>query len=140
MQVPITLLGLVGSTAFPQASWLRPIVLANSIVGLAYMHLEYKALKQTGFMFLGHSHRTHTYRYNLALNVVSHVIAPIMVIPPTSPTNTWWHSYVACAVCPLLLDLERVYPTANNTLQPYVVAYALVLVVAVHSPLLLSPR
>ena len=53
IQIPVTIIGLVGYYAFPNIKLLRNLVIANSVVGIIYMHAEYKALHDRGSVIVG---------------------------------------------------------------------------------------
>ena len=130
VQFPATLATLGAVVAFPHEAWLRHLLVANSTVGLIYMHAEYEALRTKGSRFFGHVFRTPTYFYNIVLNLLMHVVAPL--VTPSTPYvhERWWYAYVTFAVALLILDLNAVYPTAHG-IQPYVVAYLLVMTVSI---------
>ena len=53
VQLPATFLGLAGYRVNPRNKLFRNVVVANTVVGFLYMHIEYEALHHHGSVFLG---------------------------------------------------------------------------------------
>ena len=127
IQIPATGLALAAGTVFPRTTWVKYLLLANSLVGLLYMHREYEALRDTGSTILGVTLRLPNYIFNLVMNSLVHVILPIVVwrrmAPRMSRMPRLWYNLYLLAIP--LFDLQRLYPTTNGLL-PYVVAHVVV--------------
>ena len=128
IQIPATGLALAAGTVFPHVTWVKHLLLANSLVGFVYMHREYEALRDTGSTILGVTVYTPTYVLNFVVNALVHVLIPIVVwrkmVAHTARIPRLWYALYLLAIP--LFDLQRLYPTENGLL-PYIVAHVILL-------------
>ena len=151
MRLPATglalaLLALLRHHGLP---WLLPLVVANSVVGFVYMHLERAALRDVGSAVLTGRVRVPD-AYNLPLNLAVHAVLPALLVArglrglrglrgrrgaaamgPVAVSRPCTACGVALAVETLLLmalDLGEVYPTRCLPLRHYVAAHVAIVI------------
>lgn len=106
--------------------WLLPLLCANAVVGLVYMHLERRALWEQGSaVFHTRLHISGT--TNIVLNGFFHIFLTIvaaarLTIGRAHQPHRVWLLFLL-GIC--LIDLDAVYPTASGVL-PYIVFHAVV--------------
>ena len=104
-------------------SWTLPLLVANAVVGAAYMVAERNPLRTDGSALLGKRLRL-TYAGNVAVNLLTHgFLTAIAAYALDHTTPIDWKPVLAFETLGLLLiDLDAVYPT-RHTLQPYIIAH-----------------
>lgn len=131
MRLPATGIGLALGALLPHAAWLRPLVMANALVGLVYMIVEWRALRDVGMDVMGVGRVRWSLGQQWVVNVVSHGVLTCLVLSrmPRAAADAQCVWLVEAAGV-LLLDLDRVYPTAGGSVLPYVLAHAAVVAAA----------
>ena len=111
--------------------WLRPLLVANAVVGLAYMHLERAAIATTGTVVGPWTFRW-TYAQNAVVNLVAHVALTYVALArldAAEPRPVVTLAFEAVGL--LVLDLTALYPTGRHPLAAYVAAHVALVVAQV---------
>lgn len=117
IQIPVTGIGLLGLFAFPEVGVFRNLVIANSVVGLWYMHSEYEALHTDGSVILGVALRVPNPKINTLFNISLHALLPCVLLLRRRTTRkrvSIAHSIGLYVLGLILLDLDAIYPTRDN--------------------------
>ena len=127
LRVHATGIGLVLAWTTRDRTWL-PIVLANAIVGSAYMYMEREALRTVGSRLLNFPAWKLTYVQNTLLNMAIHGVLTAVVVSRLCD-ETSLRAWVVMAMEVLgmsVLDLDGLYPSENGLLV-YKMAHVAVL-------------
>ena len=140
LSITSTALGLALAGITRDPAWM-PLVVANAVVGMVYMHLERDALARIGgrnlftMAFGLPPWRLKTYAENLAVNVLAHGILTAWVLSRLRPMRG--HTGVQGLLPSMImeglglcvLNLTEIYPT-DRPLEWYVVAHLTMLILA----------
>lgn len=117
---------ILGIALIWRLSWTMPFLIANSIVGMAYMILEHESLRKTGSACFGYQMRIRLLP-NILLNLVTHILLPLHLLTQLDDTPLDWKRTIAIEIIGLcLIDLNAVYPS-QNTLKYYILSHILIL-------------
>jgi hypothetical protein len=118
---------ILGIALIWRLSWTMPCLVANSLVGIAWMILERDTLRKRGSACLGMQVRIGMLP-NILLNVITHILLPLYLIRRLQPGPLYWKQTIFVEILGLtLIDLNAVYPTAKDTLKYYVLAHVVLL-------------
>lgn len=126
IQLPVQITGVV-VCAYAFCPYLVPLLIANSITGLVYMHLEREALKSKGTFFLTHNVKL-DFRINLLTNILFHLVVPIALVGKYGARCTPFPFIVTVAECIALrlFHVDRLYPTQAYSLRHYKTVHLLI--------------
>jgi hypothetical protein len=114
--------------------WLRPLLVANAVVGFAHMHLEREAFATTGTVVGPWTFRW-TYAQNPIVNLVAHVALTYVALARLDAAEPRPGATLALEAAGLLvLDLTALYPTVRHPLDRYAAAHAALVVAQVLTP------
>ena len=119
-EVPITVLSLVVALLLPDSDWMRPIILANSLVGFAYTAIEREAIQETGFRILSQFVRISS-NANPLVNVAFHVLLPILVLRRGVRLRDAdvVRALAFYAAGRVFVDVDSVYPRSVHSIETY---------------------
>lgn len=137
LSVTSTTLGLALAGITRDPAWI-PLVVANAVVGMAYMHLERDSLARIGgrnlftMAFGLPPWRLKTYAENLAVNVLAHGILTVWVLSRLRPMGGLMgglagvERFLPSMIMELLglcvLNLPEIYPS-DRPLEWYIAAH-----------------
>ena len=143
LQVRVTSLTLLAATALGDRLVVRSLLVANSLVGLAYTYVEEDAIVEDGVCLLGWTALRPSRAAIRTLNVLLHVVLPLLQLLYFRPSL--WREPVSALVATLvvgyaLLDIRCLYPTRVYPLETYAICHAAVAVTALVLMNSLAPR
>lgn len=118
----ITSLALILAVVRPRP-WLVHLLRANSLVGFVYMIVEWRALRDVGTCLpFGLGALRSNVPTNVAINVLTHVALPALVMPRAEPSSI--APLVGLGVLYLATaKLHGVYPTSVLPLEVYIATH-----------------
>lgn len=116
----MTVITLLIAFLFPDSSWIRHALIANSVVGFLYTHIERDAIRNEGIGVLGRRVYIPDSVGPNAVNFVSHVLLPVIVLsrhrdkrPSVVPALAF---HIGCLV---LIDVHNTYPSSVHPITTY---------------------
>lgn len=120
--VRITSLGLALALFRPR-SWVRHLLLANSLVGAVYMLVEWRALRDVGTCLPWGGRLPMGLLQNVVVNLLVHVWLPSLAKLPPSRGDDLAVLAGLAAVYLTVVDVSDAYPVRELPLAVYVVAH-----------------
>ena len=125
----VTSTGLVLAAVLPEETWLRPLVVANAIVGIVYMLRERVALRDIGSDTIGVGRVRMTFAQQHVVNFATHVVCTLLVLRRMSNRPIDWRRlWIFALLGMFIFDLQGLYPTGDgHSLHSYMLAYLAIL-------------